>query len=297
MINATESKVRKTNKKPTKMCLKCGVARDLNNYYANRDWADQLGKDVWCKECVNRCLTKENVIEYFWENHREWSERIWETAQAKATKIANVNATYIKAGEDRKVMLLERLTAQQVPTVMQMYYKYVENGKDGRSITFREAIENGEVDITPEAIDKIFSKEFNGWFSNQDLEYLENYYRKLEDEFTFDNESIRDYARKVCKASLQADKAQDNYAAGKVSFADVKDALAQFDMLSKSANFAACKRKPGDTSGMTSWAELTLKLESTGHTMQRRIEWPKDDVDKTIAEFGHIVEALSLDTI
>ena len=78
---------------------------------------------------------------------------------------------------------------------------------------------------------------------------------------------------------------------------DVKDALAQVDLLSKTGNFAACKKKPGDTTGLSSWSEITLKLETTGHPCTRKIEWEPDDVDKTINEFRYLAEALSLDTV
>lgn len=48
---------------------------------------------------------------------------------------------------------------------------------------------------------------------------------------------------------------------------------------------------------MGSWAELTYKLETSGHPCTRKIEWEPDDVDKTFAEFRYIVEALGLDTM
>lgn len=143
----------------------------------------------------------------------------------------------------------------------------------------------------------MYSEAFNGYFKPHELTYLESYYKSLEEDFDLDTENLRDYARKLAKASMQADKAQDDYAAGRCDFSVVKDALAQFDMLSKSANFAACKRKPGDTSGMSSWSELTFKLETSGHPCTRKIEWEKDDVDRTIAEFKYIIEALGLDTV
>lgn len=296
-IEAKSRKVVKPPPKPTKLCLKCGRVRQLESeYYVNKDWEDQLGRDIWCKECVNRCTTKEEIKEYFWENHRDWNERIWDMAHAKAEKMLLNNATYQKSSEARKKVMMERLTAQQVPAFMQTMYKYVENGKDGRSLTYAEAKANGEI-VEDAKEERVYSDFFNGYFSKKDLEYLENYYSKLEEDFNFDNESTRDYARKVCKASLQADKAQDDFAAGKCSFADVKDALAQFDMLSKSANFAACRRKVGDTSGLTSWAETTYKLETTGHTMQRKIEWPEDDVDKVTNALRYLITSLGLDSL
>ena len=284
--------------KPTKMCLKCGRVRDIEEFYNNRDWVDQLGKDVWCKDCVSRCATKDEIREYFWENHREWYERIWDAAKRKAEKLALNNFTFQKAPEERRKSILERLTCQQVPSCMSTVanYKYVENSKDGKDLTYAEAKASGviqEDDNDPDS--KVYSREFNGYFKPTELEYLESYYAGLDRDYTLDTENLRDYARKLSKASLQADKAQDDFMAGKCDFSVVKDANTLFDMLSKSANFAACKRKPGDNGGIGSWSELTFKLESSGHPCTRKIEWPKDDVDKTLEEFRYIVEALGID--
>lgn len=292
-----ESKSRKAQPKQTKLCLKCGRVKPVADYYSNRSWDEQLGKDIWCKDCVNKCTTKDEAREYFWENHREWNERIWEAAQKKALALANTNTTYQKSSEDRRLQILERLTCQQIPAVMSPFYKYVDNAKDGKTLTYQEAKENGEILVTQDPNEKVYSEAFNGFFKPAELRYLETYYTSLENDFDLDTENQRDYARKLSKASLLADKAQDDYAAGKCDFSVVKDALAQFDMLSKSANFAACKRKPGDNGGMGSWAELTYKLETSGHPCTRKIEWEPDDVDRTIAEFRYIIESLGLDTM
>lgn len=85
--------------------------------------------------------------------------------------------------------------------------------------------------------------------------------------------------------------------AGQATMQDVKDAVALFDLLSKSGNFSASKRKPGDKGGLGSWSEISFYCESNGYPMQRKIEWPKDDVDKTIEEFRYIVEALDLNGV
>lgn len=297
MAGTIESKPRRPAKKPTKLCLRCGRVKELNDYYSNRDWEEQLGKDVWCKECVNRCTEKDEIREYFWENHREWNERIWELAKKKAESLAAQNTTYQKASEERRQLILDRLTCQQVPAVMSPHYKYYDPTKDGKAVSYQEAKNNGTIIQEEDANVKVYSEDFNGYFKPAELRYLETYYQSLENDFDLDTENLRDYARKLSKASLLADKAQDDYAAGRCDFGVVKDALAQFDMLSKSANFAACKRKPGEAGGMGSWAELTYKLETSGHPCTRKIEWEPDDVDRTIMEFKHIVEALGLDTI
>lgn len=298
MLDTVDSKARKSKAapKPTRACIKCGRMKDLDSFYTNRDWEEQLGKDIWCKECAGKCTNKEDIREYYWENHREWDERIWHAACRKAEKMLIDNTMYQKSSEDRRKILLDRLAAQQVPLVSTPYYKYVDNSKSG-CFTYAEAKAKGEVRSETDENEKQYDDFFNGYFTARDLEYLRNYYKRLEEDFTFDNENLRDYAKKCARASLQADKAQDDYTAGRCDFANVKDALAQFDMLSKSANFAACKRKAGDASGLTSFSELTYKLETTGHTMQRQIKWPEDDVDRVINHLRHLATAMNFDSI
>ena len=281
----------------TKNCIKCGKTYHQGDFFPNRSWKDQLNRDIWCKTCFASCVTKEQMKEYFWVNNRGWDEKMWESAMTKAEKSALNNTTFQKMGPERKQAVLERLACQKIPTLMNtpIYYKYVDNN----DIPYHDSKEanspNEEKEEDPNT--RVYSKEFNGYFNKTELEYLESYYQRLEEDFSFDTENLRDYARKVCKASLQADKAQDDFRAGRCDYSVVKDASALFDTLSKSANFAACKRKPGDNGGIGSWSELTYKLETSGHPCTRKIEWEEDDVDRTINEYRYIVEALQLDMI
>lgn len=64
----------------TKTCQRCGKTHPLTDYYTNKDWAEQSGKDAWCKDCFAKCTTKDEVREYFWYNNREFSEKMWQTA-------------------------------------------------------------------------------------------------------------------------------------------------------------------------------------------------------------------------
>ena len=179
MATVIESKSRKAppSKKVTKLCLHCGRTKPLTDYYSNRDWDEQLGKDIWCKDCVNRCTTKDSIREYFWENHREWDERIWEAANKKATALAANNVTYQKTTDERRKLILDRLTCQHVPDVMQTRYKYIDHGKDGKSLSYAEAKENGEIVLEQDPNLKIYSEAFNGYFKPSELHYLETYYQ------------------------------------------------------------------------------------------------------------------------
>lgn len=242
--------------------------------------------------------TKDNAKEYFWENRREWNEDCWNMAINMAEKRLANNAVYNNSNEARRKVLLDRTAIQCLGMAGSNYYKFMELQPGQEHISYAEAVVAGKipVDVNDPNI-KEYSEFFNGYFNKRELDYLTNYYNKLEEDFSFDNENLRDYAKKCARASLQADKAQDDYAAGRCSFADVKDALSQFDMLSKSANFAACKRKSGETSGLTSWAETTMYLETHGYCKETKIEWPQDDVDRVINALQHTVKALGLDSI
>lgn len=289
------SKTRGAAPPVTKICSKCKQTKLLANYYSNRDWTEQLGKDVWCKDCVSKCATKDELREYFWENNREWNEKLWSSARKKAELAANKNTTYQKAFDETKKNILDRLTCQNVIKSMQINYKFEDHTNDINVQTYQEAKEEGQ--IVEEKADpnvKTYSNEFNGYFKPDELEYLRDYYRQLENDFELSDVNLRDTAKKLAKASLQADRVQDKYMAGQATLQDVRDAVTLFDLLSKSGNFSASKRKPGDKTGLGSWAEISFYLETNGYTMQRKIEWPKDDVDKTIDEFRYIVEALDL---
>lgn len=248
-------------------------------------------------DCVRKINNKLDMRRYFWENHREWKERIWDVAQAKAEKAAATNAVYLKASDERRGRILEQLTCQQVPGVMGMMYQYFDPEKSSKAITFDEAMQSGEIKDEFSSEMKTFSEEFNGYFNEHELKYLKQYYQGLEEDFDLNDINLRDTAIKVAKASLLADRAWDDYRSGRCDFSVVKDATALFDTLSKSGNFAACKRKPGDTSGLGSWAELTAKLESSGHPCTRKIEWPEDDVDRVMRNYFGLTESLGLDSI
>ena len=276
----------------TKICSKCGQTRYLSEFYANKDWVEQLGKDIWCKSCVGQCKTKDELREYFWENNREWDERQWEKAEKRSEQELNTKAAFQKSTGDLRKSILDRNTCKHVIKNMQINYKFVDNSQSG-SLNYQEAKENGEILEEKDPNVKTYSDKFNGYFKPDELKYLDEYYEGLSRDFELSDTNLIDIAKKLAKASLQADKVQDRYMAGQATLQDVKDAMTLFDLLSKSGNFAACKRKPEEKGGESSFSEITLHLETHGFLGGKQIKWPKDDVDKTIDEFRYITKAIS----
>ena len=286
------AKVRNSAPPVTKICSKCKQTRQINEFYSNRDWTDQLGKDIWCKACAGKCKTKDELREYFWENCREWSERLWENAQKKAELSANANKVYQSTTDERRKLILDQLTCQNVLKSMQINYKFVDHTNDVNVQTYQEAKESGQVLEEKDPNVKTYSEFFNGYFKPEELKYLEDYYKGLDHDFDLSDINLRDTAKKLAKQSLICDRVQDKYAAGQATLADVKDAMTLFDLLSKSGNFSASKRKPGEESGLNNWAETTMYCETNGHPCIKKIEWEKDVVDAAYEGLAYITESL-----
>lgn len=299
------SKARKTQKKPpaTRMCLRCHCVRNLSEFYSNRDWVEQAGKDIWCKKCISQLQTKDEMREYFFENHRKWEEKIWTAAQKKAELQAAKNTVYQKSSEDRRAIILEALTCSMVPSIMQIHYSYIDNSQDINVQSYEEAKEAGKIveldsarkaESAPKADPNIktYNAFFNGDFKPAELEYLEDYYSQLDNDFDLNDVALRDNAKKLAKAALTADKVQNDYMSGRCSMKDVTDAMTQYNSLLTIGNFAASKRKPGEKNGMGSWAEATMYLETHGHPCIKNIDWPKDVVDAALDGLGYIIESM-----
>lgn len=292
MPNIVESKV-KNPKRLSKVCLKCGQTKSLEDFYGNKEYKAQLGKDAWCKSCFSKCTCKQDVAKYCWENNREWNEKMWADALKKAQFTLSTSDAYAKSSSDRQIMLAERLAVQQIPQLLALYYKYIDHG--GKS--YEDAKRDGELPPIKDSTEKIYSAEFNGEFTQRDLQYVEQYYGDLKSQYDLDTVNARDYAKQTAIASLMANKAREDYRAGRCSLQDMNDAMALFDRLSKSGCFSPSNRRKDKIAGLTSWGEAALKLETGGYGNMRRIEWPEDDVDRCINSLRHLSTSLGLDTM
>lgn len=283
----------------TRMCVHCGQTKPLANFLSNKDWIENGKKDAWCKQCLAKIRTKDEMRRYFWENNREWKENVWENALKQAELEAAKSTVYQKSNEDRRQVLLESIACSIMPSLFKLTqnYKFEEHTKDANINDYDEAKEAGKI-VEFESVKakdknlKVYNAFFNGDFKPAEIEYLEDYYHGLEQDFDLSDISLRDNAKKAAKASLVVDKAQNDYMAGKCNLQDVKDAIAQYDLLMKTGNFAACKRKPGDKNSLNNWAETTMYCETHGYPCIRPIQWEKDSVDMAIDSLNYIIESM-----
>lgn len=248
---------RKEKRSPSKLCVRCGKVRALNEFYANRGWESQSFHDAWCRECaMKQCTDRESLQAYCWYNNRRWSEELYEGAVKKAMYTLANDPVYLDSNnsEEKRRAAENRAIVRAFFSVMNLsnLYCYAPNmGEDGICAP-PAALEADHTEEAQKQEEQAYSKVWNGYYTQREIDYLDEYYAQLEEGFVLDNQNIRDYARKAAKASLDADIKYNRMRQGKASVAEWEKAQAIFDNLSKSANFAACKRKPGDMAGLGS---------------------------------------------
>lgn len=278
----------------SKSCVRCGRVLPLDDFYPHKSWKAQKFRDAWCKDCATQyCKDEDTVKQYCYENNRLWKPAAWETAMKKAQYAMAANNEYNdwRNGDKKRRELENQAAVKKFFSVMNLksFYGYVDNiGDDGVNPSDELAAGAG--------LDKrTYNRKWGGFFNTEEIEYLEDVYSQYEEDFVLDNVNVRDYARKVAKASLNADIAEDKMRRGQVSAGEYKEAQRIFDDLSKSANFAACRRKPGDATGMGSLGEIIMRLEVSGALKENGFTFPEDDVDKIINDFRQTLRSVGID--
>lgn len=294
-------------KKPTvrkasavKMCLNCRKIKPLTDFYKNSAWVEQNGVDLYCKECAREmCVDKESMRKYCWENGRSFSDAMWEAAERASQQYLINNAEWLnpKTSQKRKDEIANRYICNRFFIVMgyPMFYRFNDpTDEDGNLRDFNPNSmdgmivenENGET-FTLDAGAKKYSSTWNGLYTAQEIEYLDNYYSRLEDGFVLDDVNIQDYARKVAKASLEADTRYNNMRSGKCTSKEWKEAQDAFDGLCKSANFAACQKKDKNTGNNQVLCEIIRDIEINHSANLTHVKFEPDDIDLILEHFRH----------
>lgn len=278
-----------------KLCVKCNRILPLEKFSANKQWASQQYRDAWCTECVsNYCKDMETVKEYCFHNNRKFKEKAWAAACKKAAYDLNNNKVYLNPmtppEKKKELETLAQARAFLVVKNMSYAYEYEENLRVADET--REAVVH---EYTDEDDKPYYDKVWQGWFTKDQVEWMEEKYAQYAEDFVLDNVNMQDYTRKVIKASLNADLAEDRMRRGQGTPDEYMKAQKIFDDLSKSSNFAACRRKPGESTGMGSLGEIILKLETQGYLDENPYTFPDDDIDKVIQAYKYTLESIGMD--
>lgn len=290
---------RQAKQAPSKLCIKCNRVLPLGSFYPNKQWVAQSYRDAWCRDCTNKhCNDKDSLMQYCSQNNRRFSLSCWEKAKDKAGGAVANNADYVspKTTTAKREKILEKTTVNQYFSMMNLipFYTYIDNIDENGMYIGDASSEVVEEEVDERLIKPTYSRVWRGTYTPEQIEMLDEQYAKLENDFELDDENRRDYARKVIRASFNADIAEDKYRRGEISLKEYKDAASLFDNLSKSSEFAACKRKPGETTGMGSLGEIILQIELSGALNNRKDEFEQDQIDAILNDYYHAFVAAGI---
>jgi len=138
---------------------------------------------------------------------------------------------------------------------------------------------------------RIYSEEWNGRYTQVDIKYLDKYLTGLHSDFKINTTSYKDYAKKICCASLAVNKAYQEMLDG-TNGADkkYKDLQATFDTLSKSAQFTENSRS-SISAGINSICQVVDKIESKDWIYVAE-DYEKDAIEHLLDQFNNIQKSL-----
>jgi hypothetical protein len=282
-----------------KVCRKCGKKLTIDNYYINREWKSELFRDCWCKTCVNGyVIDRETLITYLEQNKRVYKDKLWEwcTEFVDAFFLENEQYNAVTDEIQKQIFYYTKFFKVYFQQMNRIQYYEFSYSKCDDELT--EEAQVSDIDKFSETVniviekEKQYSKLWCGYYTEAELEYLEEHFAGLQRDFKLENASYIDYARKVCKASLAMDMAFSDMCDGKTGAERrFKDFQAIFDQLSQSAKFAEKTRSEHDTVGYGSLGEIVKRIESEGY-LQKEITFPKDDIDTVIDEYKWIVSSV-----
>jgi hypothetical protein len=255
----------------------------LSSFYVNKHNKDGNGHNLECTDCVKRYVKdKKTMEEYFEKNQRRFRNDLWEWCEnkAKSTLENDVDFNSLTQPEREKKFMERVINAYFGQQNQTQYYEFISNINNS-NVEVEESPEIQEEESVKKKKDKkVYSEEWRGWYSPEDLKYLQEYYDENCETFNVVSRVHKDYLKKIAKASLAMDKAfedkMNGVAGSDKAFKDNKEIL---DSLSTSAKFSEKTRNSNDVAGLGSLSEIVMKLEQTGF-LQRKIKFEKDDIDK-----------------
>ena len=257
-----------------KNCAKMGRFQSINNFYKSRN--PGMSHHPYCKECVDEMIDINNL------------STIYDVLRSLDTPfIMDVWNKICKENESNYLG------------------KYITAISRGRYSNFKwadsifELTEEETEDVAPVVTEQlkhipVWSDEWYGEYTPEDLKYLNEYYESLKKDFKIITRNHQDYARKIAQASLAMNKAYNEMLikGDKESSDKYKLASSTFDSLSKSAQFSESSRSANDVS-LGSFGVIFDRVEKHEWIPEYIPADNEEDVyDKLIKQFGNIERSL-----
>lgn len=250
-------------------CLNCRKIRSSSSFYVNSNPLFSSEKFEICKSCIN---------EYIGEKEANYLNRV-------ISVLAMIDKPFI---EDLWISRGEEWS-RYIPQ-LSSFPKYKDmKFSDSDNYFIQSNTHADESEYIDE--ERHYNKKWMGEYTASDIDYLEEYYTGLDRDFKIVTTNHKDYAKKICKASLHMDKCFQDVLNG-VSGADskYKSARETFDTLSKSAQFSESQRGQNDV-GLGCFG-VTFDQVEQRKWVPKHIPMDKDSIDKMIDQFASIKESV-----
>lgn len=255
-------------------------------FYKNRDSQITGGFDSWCKDCVHAYVKdKDTMKEYCHQNHRVFSEELWEKNEQLA--IADINSGKIPNfnSETAKNNYINRRVITDYFKQMNLARWYQYSNDDVQDPT-PIIIDNDFDEDYYDPDEEVYSDFWEGSYTISELDHLNALFKEYEADFDIPDVHTRSMFKKVVKLSFMQDKATRD-----VMDNPTKENVDQLDKITKMMIAASdavklnlAKRSSNDRGGFTDLGSLIARIESTGALMRKQ-EFPEDDVDVTMREY------------
>lgn len=273
-------------------CTACGKIKDADKFYKSYSFLYKCNGDSRmsiCKDCLLELYAK------YLEKHRDRRKAVYEVCK-------KVDTCYLDTLFEAAELQVNKTQKGRKPNVCRIYFQKANSLNQYQDLTFdnsesldyvstEQKIKNIEESSESENLeDNVYSDIWMGTYSRADLNYLNSYLSKLQEDFKIITINHIDYAKKIAKASLAMDKAYSDLIAGvsgaEGRYKNLKDA---FDSLSKSAQFSESNR--GESVGVHGISQIVEKVENR-QWIKSKEEFEKDQLDHLMDQFSNITKSL-----
>lgn len=229
----------------------------------------------YCKTCLNEITDLENLDTVF---------RILKTVDTPF--IYNLWQQIV---ENNKTDYLSKYVAKL--NSLRKYDDYRYNDSIFLPVTDEE-IEEKKDELREQFKDiAVWNEEWQGDYTASDIKYLNDYMEKLKEDFKIETANQVDYAKKIAKTSLEADKALAKMLKGdKEAEERYNKLIGIFDKLSKSAKFAESERSRTDVA-LGNFGKVFEAVEEHNWVPTYEPE-NKDLFDQLLEQFSNINKSL-----
>ena len=264
--------------------------------------------EITCSKCG---LIKSAIISNFFKTDNPLYGEYFPTCKNCIYELFNA---HIQSGSDIRGAVIKICELLDRPYIEEVFFSTYEKEKDNKKIlglyfknsSMQQWKKQGILRFNNSIFDRnslqgtqtvfedqtrIYSEEWNGRYTQTDINYLNKYLTGLHNDFKINTTSYKDYAKKICCASLAVNKAYQEMLDGTTG-ADkkYKDLQATFDTLSKSAQFSENSRS-SMSAGINSICQVVDKIESKCWIYEPD-EFEKDAIEHLLDQFNNIHKSL-----